>query len=164
MVGDDMVDKNYLGLAVKDSEGVEVGFVDDTTDDYFIIGEGPGDVFRLNKTLVGKEKEGSLHLKNTVYNILMESTVYDSQGEKIGTVAEVIETGDVVDTMIIDTSEGEETSRDKEAFVYAVLEEVETIDIDTLVLNIPYEELKFHNQPHTIRETVWDRVKHLFGG
>ena len=105
-------------------------------------------------------------LKETIYVILMGSDVLDSAGHKVGRVVEVLETDDVMDTMIIDTilEEVPERERTQDEFVYAVLEEVEAIDMHRVVLNIPFSELRYHHEEHTIRETIWDRVKHIFGG
>lgn len=161
------MEEDIIGCAVIDPEGVELGFIEAIEDEYYMVGEGVTDTFMIHKSLIRERRGKNLVLKNNLYDMLYESKVFDSQGKRIGTVVEIIESGDVIDTIIIDQLEkGEDNPMGdgEDRYLYVLLEEIGVIEPDTILLKANYEDLKFHNHPHTIRESIWDKVKHIFKG
>ncbi len=154
-----------VGERVVDPEDIEIGYIDDYTDGYFILREGFMEHFMLHRDLVTVGADGSVRLKESVYNTLYGDEVFDSESHFVGTVVELTETEDVLDTIIIDRLENREEGDwdpDEDRHLYLLPEEIHIIRAGRIDLMHTYEDLKFHNHPHTVRSSIWDRVQHLF--
>jgi sporulation protein YlmC with PRC-barrel domain len=138
--------RGILEKRVIDSEGIELGVVAKDLDDYIEVSEGLFDELLLTKSFIGKEEEEVI-LKDNLHNLLVGLDVIDSKDENIGKILEEIMAGDVLDTLIIETTESE--------LLFITLEEIYKID-EQLKLDIDLEEIKYRQKTHTPR----DHVKH----
>jgi hypothetical protein len=118
---------------VIDTEGVELGVVSKVEDDCIEVSEGLFDRLLLDKQYVKEEKEAEVILKDTLYNILEGMSVVGSDSGDIGVVKETVTAGDVLDTIIIETT-------DKKLF-FITLEEIYKID-EKMTLDLDMEKIE----------------------
>ena len=125
-------DKALLGKRVVDTDGLELGFVDEVTKDELKVGEGPfSEWLRIKRSYIG-DIGGEVRLLEPLQELLQDVEVLDSNNKSIGWVTDVIATGDVVDGIIIKSPRGN---------LFVLLEDICSIG-GTLTLDIPLAELR----------------------
>ncbi|MBM4249016.1 MAG: hypothetical protein FJ149_06210 [Euryarchaeota archaeon] len=125
-------DRTLLGKRVVDTEGLELGFVDEVTKDELKVGEGPfREWLKIKRNYVGDIGE-EIRLLEPLQEMLQDIEVIDSLGRTVGWVTDVIATGDVVDGLIVKSPRGN---------LFVLLEDIRSIG-GTLTLDIPLAELR----------------------
>jgi len=121
-----------VGKRVVDTDGLELGFVDEVTKDELKVGEGPfSEWLRIKRNYVGDIGE-EVRLLEPLQELLQDVEVIDSDKKSIGWVTDVIATGDVVDGIIVKSPRGN---------LFVLLEDICSIG-GTLTLDIPLSELR----------------------
>jgi sporulation protein YlmC with PRC-barrel domain len=99
-------DKALIGKRVVDTEGLELGFVDEVSRDELTVGEGPfSEWLRIKRNYIGDVGE-EVRLLEPLQEMLQDIEVFDSDGRSVGWVTDVIATGDVVDGLIVKSPRG----------------------------------------------------------
>jgi hypothetical protein len=142
--------RGILEKRVIDSEGIELGVVAKDEGEFIEVSEGLFDELLLNKSFIGKEEEDEVILRDNLHNILVGLDVIDSKDEKIGKILEEVAAGDILDMLLIETSE--------EEVLFITLEEIYKID-DEVTLDIDLQEIKFRQKTHTPGE----HIRHFLG-
>jgi len=123
--------KALLGKRVVDTEGLELGYVDEVSADELTVGEGPfSEWLRIKKNFIGDVGD-EVRLLEPLQELLQDVEVFDAKGRSIGWVSDVIATGDVVDGLIVKGPRGT---------LFVLLEDICSIG-GTLTLDITYAEL-----------------------
>ena len=130
---------------VIDSEGIELGVVSKVENDYIEISEGLFDELLLNKSYLGQEKEEEVVLRGSIQDLFEGLDIKDSNGQRMGSVKETVFAGDILDTLIIETT-------DKD-LLFVTLEEIYKID-EAITLDIDLKEVVFRQKTHTLRDRV----------
>jgi len=120
-----------VGSAVVDSEGVELGYVVAEEDRFLVIGEGTIGKLRLGRRFIERIADRVL-LKAPAVELFTGLNVVDAQGEFVGVVRDTVESGDLLDSFIVEDEEGE--------MVTVLLEDVRSID-EWLELDVASEAL-----------------------
>jgi sporulation protein YlmC with PRC-barrel domain len=129
---DRTADKALLGKRVVDTDGLELGYVDEVSKDELTVGEGPfSDWLKIRRNYIGDVGE-EVRLLEPLQELLQDVEVLDSEGQSIGWVTDVIATGDVVDGIIVKGPRGS---------LFVLLEDICSIG-GTLTLDIPLAELR----------------------
>lgn len=151
-----------IGKRIVDRDGFELGFVGRSEVDTVIVSEGLFDKFVLSLDLV-ESLGDDIILKGSLITLLVQSKVYDSEDKLVGTVIDVIEAGDTLDTLIVRTRDiPEDEDMRPEDLAYVLLEEISDIEWKKIWLNVPSSELKLHEPDHPLREVVFERIRYLF--
>jgi len=126
------IDRSLLGKRVVDTDGLELGFVDEVSKDELTVGEGPfSDWLRIGRNYIGDIGE-EVRLLEPLQELLQDVEVFDSAQKSIGWVTDVIATGDVVDGIIVKGPRGN---------LFVLLEDICSIG-GTLTLDITLAELR----------------------
>lgn len=124
-------ERDLVGKRVVDTDGLELGFVDEVTGDELKVGEGPfRDWLKIRRNYIGDIGE-EVRLLEPLQELLQDVEVIDSLGKTVGWVTDVIATGDVVDGLIVKSPRGN---------LFVLLEDICSIG-GTLTLDIPLAEL-----------------------
>ncbi len=124
-------DRALIGRKVVDTEGLELGFVDEVSSDELTVGEGPfSEWLRIKRNYIGDIGE-EVRLLEPLQEMLHDIEVIDSDGKSVGWVTDVIATGDVVDGLIVRSPRGN---------MFVLLEDICSIG-GTLTLDITRLEL-----------------------
>ena len=125
-------EKALVGKRVVDTDGLELGYVEGVQGDELKIGEGPfSEWLLLPMNFVGGVGE-EIQLIEPLQELLSDVEVFDSKGQSLGWVSDVMATGDVVDGVIV-------KSPDDSHFV--ILENIRSLG-GTIALDISLEQLK----------------------
>jgi len=125
-------EKALLGKRVVDTDGLELGFVDEVSRDELRVGEGPfSEWLRIGRNYIGDIGE-EVRLLEPLQELLQDVEVLDSSQKSIGWVTDVIATGDVVDGIIVKGPRGN---------LFVLLEDICSIG-GTLTLDITLAELR----------------------
>ncbi|HEX9339909.1 MAG TPA: hypothetical protein VF992_01885 [Thermoplasmata archaeon] len=111
--------RSLVGMAVVDSEGVEVGYVSVEEPNALLLGEGSSGRMRLGRRFVAEILD-RVTLKGPAAEIFTGLNVVDSEGEFVGVVKDTMEAEDVLDSFIVEDEQGE--------MVTVLLEDVRSID------------------------------------
>ncbi len=125
-------DRSLLGKRVVDTDGLELGYVDDISKTELTVGEGPfSDWLKIQRNYIGDIGE-EVRLLEPLQEMLQDVEVFDSAQKSIGWVTDVIATGDVVDGIIVKGPRGN---------LFVLLEDICSIG-GTLTLDITLAELR----------------------
>ncbi len=114
-----------------DTDGIEIGYVVDADSRLLRLGEGPLDSVGLGRRYV-KQVADRVMLSGAAATIFSGLNVVDSSGEFVGIVRDTVESGDVLDSLIVEDEGG--------GMLVAVLEDISVID-EWVELRISGEEL-----------------------
>ncbi len=123
--------ESLVGKQVTDSDGVEVGYVLDADDRFLRLAEGPMGSIRIGKRFVQGVTD-KIILSGPASTIFTTLNVIDSGGEFVGIVRDTVESGDVLDSLIIEDEDGD--------MIIALIEDVGMID-EWVELRISSDEL-----------------------
>jgi sporulation protein YlmC with PRC-barrel domain len=123
---------SLMGKRVVDTDGLELGYVDDVSEDELTVGEGPfSEWLKIQRNYVGDVGE-EVRLLEPLQELLQDVEVIDSAQKSIGWVTDVIATGDVVDGLIVKGPRGN---------LFVLLEDICSIG-GRLTLDITLAELR----------------------
>ncbi len=108
-----------VGMAVVDSDGIEVGYVASEEPNVLVLGEGSSGRMRLGRRYVSGVVE-RVTLKGPAAEIFAGLNVIDSDGEFVGIVRDTMEAEDVLDALIVEDEEG--------GMVTVLMEDVRSVD------------------------------------
>lgn len=120
-----------IGKQVVDTDGIEVGYVVDADAQFLRLAEGPIGHVGLGRRFV-KQVTDRVVLGGPASEIFAGLNVIDSSGEFVGLVKDTVESGDVLDSLIVEDEGG--------GMLIAVLEDISVID-EWVELRISGEEL-----------------------
>ena len=109
----------FIGRAVVDAEGVELGFVAAEEGQFLIVEQGPVGRLRLGRRYVG-QMDDRIVLRGPAAEIFAGLNVVDTNGEFVGIIRDTIEAEDVLDSFVVEDERGE--------MVTVLLEDVRAID------------------------------------
>ncbi|MEW5760494.1 MAG: hypothetical protein AB1779_06995 [Candidatus Thermoplasmatota archaeon] len=147
--------KSYIGKAVVDSNGLDIGYVCDVDSDFLKIAQGPfGEWLLLKKTFIGETGE-KLILMDSLDNLLLSLPVFDSEGKEVGLIREVVASADVFDSIIVEQNNGN--------YVFIYLEDICKIN-GIVTLDVGIEDVLFGQESasHTLRESIKHWTKKTF--
>jgi len=110
---------SLVGLAVVDTDGVEVGYVSGEEPNALVLGEGSAGRMRLGRRFV-RGVVDRVTLSGAASEIFAGLNVIDEEGEFVGIVKDTMEADDVLDSFIVEDEAGE--------MVTVLLEDVRSID------------------------------------
>jgi len=111
--------RSLVGMAVVDTEGVEVGYVSAEEPNLLVLGEGSSGRVRLGRRFVAQILD-RITLSGPAAEIFANLNVIDSEGEFVGIVRDTMESDDVLDSLIVEDEQGE--------MLTVLLEDVRGID------------------------------------
>ncbi|HYS99384.1 MAG TPA: hypothetical protein VEO20_01845 [Thermoplasmata archaeon] len=111
--------RSMVGMAVVDSDGIEVGYVASEEPNVLVLGEGSSGRMRLGRRYVSGVVE-RVTLKGPAAEIFAGLNVIDSDGEFVGIVRDTMEAEDVLDALIVEDEEG--------GMVTVLMEDVRSVD------------------------------------
>ena len=111
--------RSLVGMAVVDTDGVEVGYVSGEEPNVLVLGEGSSGRMRLGRRFVAQILD-RVTLTGSAAQIFTGLNVVDSDGEFVGVVKDTMEAEDVLDSLIVEDEQAE--------MVTVLLEDVRSID------------------------------------
>ncbi|HYS74207.1 MAG TPA: hypothetical protein VEO96_09565 [Thermoplasmata archaeon] len=111
--------RSIVGMAVVDTDGVEVGYVSGEEPNVLVLGEGSSGRMRLGRRFVAQILD-RVTLTGSAAQIFTGLNVVDSDGEFVGVVKDTMEAEDVLDSLIVEDEQAE--------MVTVLLEDVRSID------------------------------------
>ncbi len=111
--------RSLVGVAVVDTDGVEVGYVSAEEPNVLVLGEGSSGRMRLGRRFVAQILD-RVTLTGSAAEIFTGLNVVDSDGEFVGVVKDTMEAEDVLDSLIVEDEQAE--------MVTVLLEDVRSID------------------------------------
>lgn len=111
--------RSLVGMAVVDTDGVEVGYVSAEEPNVLVLGEGSSGRMRLGRRFVAQILD-RVTLTGSAAEIFTGLNVVDSDGEFVGVVKDTMEAEDVLDSLIVEDEQAE--------MVTVLLEDVRSID------------------------------------
>ncbi|TLZ74898.1 MAG: hypothetical protein E6K14_02245 [Methanobacteriota archaeon] len=111
--------RSLVGMAVVDTDGVEVGYVSAEEPNVLVLGEGSSGRMRLGRRFVAQIVD-RVTLTGSAAEIFTGLNVVDSDGEFVGVVKDTMEAEDVLDSLIVEDEQAE--------MVTVLLEDVRSID------------------------------------
>lgn len=102
-----------------DSDGVEVGYVNDVDEKFLKIGEGSLGQIKIGRKFISMVTDRVV-LNGPAATIFSGLNVIDSDGEFVGVVRDTVESGEVLDSVILEDEEGN--------MLVAVMEDILAID------------------------------------
>ncbi len=123
--------ESLVGKQVTDSDGIEVGYVLDADDRFLRLAEGPMGSIKIGRRFVQGVTD-KITLNGPASAMFSTLNVIDSAGEFVGIVRDTVESGDVLDSIIIEDEEGD--------MIIALIEDVGIID-EWVELRISSDEL-----------------------
>ena len=121
-----------IGKQVIDSDGVEIGYVIDADSRLIRLGEGSLGNVGLGRMFV-RQIVDRVVLNGPATEIFSGLNVIDSAGEYVGIVRDTVESGDILDSLIVEDEEG--------TMLVAIMEDIQLID-EWIELRIPSDELQ----------------------
>ena len=110
---------SLVGMAVVDTDGIELGYVSSEEENFLVLGEGSEGLVRLGRRYIGSISD-KVNLRGALAEIFSGLNVVDNEGEFVGVVRDTGEGEDVMDSLIIEDEQGE--------MVTVLLEDVRSID------------------------------------
>lgn len=102
-----------------DSDGIEVGYVMDADEKFLKLGEGALGHIKLGRKFVSGVTD-KVVLAGPAATIFSGLNVIDSDGEFVGIVRDTVESGDILDSLILEDEEG--------GMLVALMEDILAID------------------------------------
>ncbi len=124
--------QSLVGMAVVDTDGIELGYVSAEEENALVLGEGSAGLLRLGRRYLGSISD-KVNLKGPLVEILSGLNVVDNEGEFVGVVRDTVEGEDTLDSLIVEDESGE--------MVTVVLEDVRLID-EWVELKVTGDELE----------------------
>jgi sporulation protein YlmC with PRC-barrel domain len=121
-----------IGKQVVDTDGVEIGYIVDADPRFLRLAEGPIGSLGLGRRFA-KHVTDKVMLGGPVSEVFSGLNVVDSSGEFVGIVRDTVESGDVLDSLIVEGEEG--------GMLVAVMEDISIID-EWVELRTSAEELE----------------------
>ncbi len=115
--------RSLVGMAVVDTDGVEVGYVSAEEPNVLVLGEGSSGRMRLGRRFVAQILD-RVTLTGSAAEIFTGLNVVDSDGEFVGVVKDTMEAEDVLDSFIVEDEQAEMVT----VMVTVLLEDVRSID------------------------------------
>lgn len=110
--------QSIVGLAVVDSDGIELGYVSSEQGDFLVLGEGSAGTLRLARRFIERIQD-KIFLNGPMAEIFAGLNVVDNEGEFVGIVRDTVEADDLLDSLIVEDESGQ--------MLNVVLEDVRTI-------------------------------------
>ena len=110
---------SLVGMAVTDTDGIELGYVSAEESNFLVLGDGSGGVVRLGRRYIGSITD-KVNLKGPAVEIFAGLNVVDNEGEFVGVVRDTVEAEDLLDSFILEYEQGE--------MLTVLLEDVRAID------------------------------------
>ncbi len=98
--------RSLVGMAVVDTDGVEVGYVSAEEPNVLVLGEGSSGRMRLGRRFVAQILD-RVTLTGSAAEIFTGLNVVDSDGEFVGVVKDTMEAEDVLDSFIVEDEQAE---------------------------------------------------------
>ena len=111
--------QSLVGMAVVDTDGIELGYVSAEEENALLLGEGSAGLLRLGRRHLGSISD-KVNLKGSLVELLSGLNVVDNEGDFVGVVRDTVEGEDTLDSLIVEDENGE--------MVTVVLEDVRLID------------------------------------
>ena len=124
--------RELIGKQVIDSDGIEIGYVIDADTRLIRLGEGPLGNVGLGRRFV-RQIVDRVVLNGPATEIFSGLNVIDSAGEYAGIVRDTVESGDILDSLIIEDEEG--------TMLVVIMEDIQLID-EWIELRISGDELQ----------------------
>lgn len=121
-----------IGKQVIDSDGVEIGYVVDADSRFLRLAEGPIGHVGLGRRFV-KQIIDKVVLGGPASEIFSGLNVIDSSGEFVGVIKDTVESGDVLDSLIVEDEEG--------GMLVVVMDDISIMD-EWVELRVSAEELE----------------------